>query len=269
VVAPLPAETGKRTWTVADVEAACETVEGSCFSFVKECNYCDYWVLNAFGAEMFEPGDYSKVTINTPEAAIALAGAQSIQERYGEPNPVGLDYDWYISVWFDEMRLGWTTNDQGWTIGRKEEGGRVYTAQLPSVDGSSVPAAVGPLSWVFFKRAGETPEQERERVLRALDFVRFVMQDEFARPMIGTRLAAHERTAALFADDENRAFQLAALEEAGIWDLGIGTPHQSAIWELFFATVWDPVIMGEATGEDAIAGLLAEFEAEANAILAE
>lgn len=230
-------------------------------------DYTNYGFLWGHGAFMYSPGDYSRVTLNTPAGAEALAMLVNMSKEGLIPpgsttmasseleNMVGRGES---AAWGDSL-YSFLRMQLAEKEGRLKEPVKLQVLQFPHLPGKKSPLPVGPTGIVLFKQS-----DERKRAA-AMEFARWLNRGEFQKVycrnlrLFPTRKAAGDP----LGDNPNYRRVQRWLKENGKVDLGLTSP---AYYKVRVAAI--PHLQAAILGQKTPAQALTDFESEANAILA-
>lgn len=219
------------------------------------------------GAKFFKDGDYSKTALNSPEAVAALERLKQFNdEGLLQPSAVTAgqgDLETYFfqgmqGIFAGQTQGFWTSLENARNEGRVAGEHELQMVKQPDVDGVQSGVLVGPTSLAVFK---QEDDYKREWVI---EFVRFLNSTEYQKEYAINAGQFPTRISAQLEDlpEESQVVQ-DLMATYGAEDNGLTTPHFAEIRVLLQPMV-QSVILGQKTPEEA----LAEYEVEANRILA-
>lgn len=219
------------------------------------------------GAKFFEDGDYSKTALNSPEAVAALERLKAYNdEGLLQPSAVTAG-NGDLQTYFFQGQLGifagqtqgfWALVDNAEKEGRVAGSHNLQMVKQPDVNGVKSGVLVGPTGLAVFK---QEDEYKREWVI---EFARYLNSTEYQKEYaLNAGQTPTKQSAQLEDVSEESRIVAELMAEYGAEDNGLNTPHFAELRVLLQPMV-QSVLLGQKTPEQA----LADYEAEANSILA-
>ena len=272
-----------RDWTIEEFEKACQAINDPpnlhcAFFFAKSPSYdhSQYAYLAPFGAKRFAPGDYTKVTDNSPEAIAGHTWIKSLLDReLAVPGPAGLvddDMDAYLLQGKTAIGSG------GWyelglvQAGQKDGSLKVewdpYMVNYPHpADMKPGPLAnLGGRGWSAFK----TGDHEKEAAaLKWIDYVTDPERNIQIQTAAGGGLAGIPLITpkdwdpkTLYGDNEDWNWIIRMAKERGTLDMGYTAPNFNEV-----RAKWAEMRQAAWSGDMTVEAASAEWEEKANEIL--
>lgn len=270
----LPAENGNGDWTYDQFLAAMRAVAkpGKVWPWwaqfaSEQGDYTNHGFFWGRGVFMYEPGDYSRVTINTPAGAESLQmlvdmskeglippGATTMANSELE-NMIGRGQS---AAWGDSL-FAFLRIQVAEREGRISVPLKLQIAQFPHLPGKKTPLPVGPTGIVVFKQ----PDTRKREA--AMELARWMNSPEIQGVASQTvrQFPTRKSTANKLKDDKNYQLVRKWLAENGKVDLGLTSPNY---YKVRVAAV--PHFQAALLGQKTPAQALKDFETEASAILA-
>ncbi|MGV3724937.1 MAG: ABC transporter substrate-binding protein, partial [Actinomycetota bacterium] len=265
----LPPEGGNGEWTVDQFLNAMRAVAvpgkrwpwWAQFSS-EQGDYTNYGFFWGHGAFMYAPGDYSRVTLNTPAGADALQllvnmskeglippGSTTMAQSELE-NMVGRGE---CGAWGDSL-FSFLRMQVAQKEGRLKFPVKLQVLQYPHLPGHKSPVPVGPTGFVVFRQSDE------RKKAAAMEFARWLNRAEAQQVLCRNLREFPTRKSAgqPLADDPNYAVVQRWLKENGRVDLGLTSP---GYYKVRVAAI--PHIQAAILGQKTPAQALGDFEAEA------
>jgi multiple sugar transport system substrate-binding protein len=229
-------------------------------------DYCNYGFFWGKGAFMYPPGDYSKVTLNTPGgvAALSLLTRMS-REGLIPPGSVTMPTSELenmigrgeVAAWGDSL-YAFHRMDIARKEGRLKVPVKLQVLQYPHEEGRKAPMPVGPTGFVVFRQ----PDARKRQA--AMDFARWLNRPETQRVMCANvrQFPTRKSTGSPLENDPNYRLVKKWMDESGLVDLGLTSP---AYYRVRVAAV--PHLQAAILGQKTAADALRDFETEANAIV--
>lgn len=261
------------TWTVEEFEVALESVQDDMLwplgLFVPPDGQADYRYLAyfwVFGAKLFEEGDYSRVTLNSPEGVEALTWLQNLNNRGliqpGATTMTSAQLD--TMLWRGEIALLgnttaiWNGYENALRDGKVTRDIDLVAIPYPTIPGVTSGLAVGPTGIVIFKQT------DQNKLQWAAEFARFLNQAEYQKTYAQNAGQFPVRSSAGNPHEGKPHFEMVQemLGRYGAEDMGVTTTSYNQIRTLL-STEIQSVLVNIKSPEKA----LADFEREANRIL--
>jgi multiple sugar transport system substrate-binding protein len=269
----LPAEDGNGDWTYDQFLTAMRAlaVPGKVWPWwaqfaSEQGDYTNHGFFWGRGAFMYQPGDYSRVTINTPAGVESLQmlvdmakeglmppGATTMANSELE-NMIGRGQS---AAWGDSL-FAFLRMQVAKREGRISVPLKLQIAQFPHAAGKKTPLPVGPTGIIVFKQADSRKREAAMQLARWLnspDFQSVACQTVHQFP---TRKSTVDR----LKGDRNYQLVRKWLAENGKVDLGLTSPNY---YKVRVAAV--PHFQAALLGQKTPAQALKDFETEASAIL--
>lgn len=269
----LPAEDGNGDWTYDQFLAAMRAIAkpGKVWPWwaqfaSEQGDYTNHGFFWGRGAFMYQPGDYSRVTLNTPAGAESLQmlvdmskegllppGSTTMAQSELE-NMIGRGQS---AAWGDSL-FAFLRMQIAKREGRISVPLKLQIAQFPHLPGKKTPLPVGPTGIVVFKQADS---RKREA---AMELARWLNQPKFQGMACQTvrQFPTRKSTAGTLKADKNYRLVQKWLAENGKVDMGLTSPNY---YKVRVAAVphFQAAILGQKSPQQA----LQDFETEANAII--
>jgi ABC-type glycerol-3-phosphate transport system substrate-binding protein len=273
-----------RDWTTDDFEKACASVTKApnvyCTLLWAKVPSYDHatgiaW-LTAWGCQMFNPGDYSKVTINSPQCVSGMQWLKSIIDKgYVVPGPAGLtddDLDNYLLTGKIALAGG------GWyelglvQSGKKDGSLKVdfdpYMVNYPHLAGQKPGQLANLGGRVIVGFQSKTSDAARDAAI--LKFIDYYTQPDMMTKMVqkdagglaGTPLLANVDVTKLFPGNTDFAWILGLQNQRGTTDYG-WTANNFVQLRQEWANARQAIWSGDTTVEQG----LSDFEKKADALL--
>lgn len=234
----------------------------------EQADYCNYGLFWGKGAFFYNPGDYSRVAINTPKGVEALALlVQMEREKLMPPGSTTLARSELENMVAKGQTAAWGDSlyaFQWLEIARRQ--GRLtvlvklQVLQFPHEPGKKSPMPVGPTGFVVFKQSDPAKRKA------ALEFARWLNRPEFQKvySLNARQFPTRKSTGNPLAGDPNLKLVKRWMDENGMVDLGLTSP---AYYRVRVSAI--PHFQAAILGRKTPAQALADMEQEGNAILAQ
>ena len=262
-------------WTIDEflkaAEAIKKNVPGAYVTalFAKNQSSDQWWMpwFYAFGARVYNPGDYSKTVLNQPKAVAALRFFQTLVDNgYVPPNPESVDDDIALDLFargkiaFLAMQVAHTgAVDSAVKQGLLDKPFSISFVAFPHAKGEKpTPAAAGPTLIVVHKSADEVRNKAAARLAWWLSNTEQQSVVTIATGSFPARISVGKPLA-----NNPMWLQLAGvIEKNGVCDFGITTQTFSAVRAQMFPLLSE-MYLGKLTPE----AVLKQYETNVNAIL--
>ena len=264
---------GDRTWTFDEYYAAVKTVTdklddvygtGIFANTATGDSFALNWLWSA-GATTFDPQTY-KVTLNSPEGLAGLIFLkQMIDSKVASPGAAGLSYNDVATLFNQEKvaTMAVATSGYARVIKAQQDGDipkfDIDLVSMPSADGKPPATFVHPIAIAVFNN-------EDEYTLKwSVEFAKFLAGEENAGAVkAALAYSARKSVGDLYSDsgDDNLIFANQIIKYAV--DGGVAVPGFNR-QRVMYGNKLQKYFFGEITAEQ----MLAEFEQEADAIVAE
>lgn len=272
-----------RDWTTEQFEKALAAVtkapdQYGAFFFAKTPSYDHAMTayLSPWGCRQFAPGDYTKVTLNSPECIAGLKWMKSLLDKgLVVPGPGGLVDDDMDSYWTTKrvavVAGGWYELGlvkEGLKSGQIKPPFEMYPVNYPYLAGQKPGplANLGGRGYMAFKPKDNNPDKIAA-ILKLVDYltsppVTQLLLEKDAGALAGIALVKGTDTKKLYGDNADYAWIQRMQEERGVMDMG-WTANNYTIMRPEWAKARQAIWGGEMSVEDA----LAAYEKKANEVL--
>jgi len=231
----------------------------------------DYAVLGylwGMGAKLYENGDYSHVALNSPKGIKGLEFlVQLVREELIQPQATTIQgnaldnmfWQWKTAIAGDSLRQ-WNMLEAAKKEGKLKRPMELFLAHFPHAEGVTNGVAVGPTGVCVFKQ--DDPEKRKW----AVEFARFLNTPERQREycLSGGWFPTRKSTDNPCPNDPNYAAVKKLIDKRGLVDMGLTSPKYYKVRVLL-----PPQLQAAFLGKKTPAQALADFEQEANRVLAE